>query len=55
MDMANWLDILFILIGLLIMVGAIIVFFFSIIKRKPFWPSFKKMVRLFFDGFWGIG
>jgi hypothetical protein len=53
--MENWVKFLFILIGLLIMAGAIIVFLFRMIKREPFWPSFKNMVKLFFDGFWGIG
>jgi len=53
--MENWVKFLFILIGLLIMAGAIIVFLFRMIKREPFWPSFKKMVKLFFDGLWGIG
>jgi len=55
MNMDDWVQIISILIGLSIMVGAIIVFLWRIIKREPFWPSFKKMVRLFFDGFWGMG
>jgi len=55
MNIDSWLEIIFILIGLLIMASAIIVFLYRIIKREPFWPNFKKMVRLFFDGLWGMG
>ena len=55
MNLAGWIETIFFLISLLIMAGAIFIFLYRIIRRKPFWPSFKKMARLFFDGFWGMG
>jgi len=39
--MADWVEFLFILIAIVIMTGAILVFLFGLIKRDPFWPSFK--------------
>jgi hypothetical protein len=53
--MADWVEFLFILIAIVIMAGAILVFLFRLIKRDPFWPSFKRTVKVFFDGFWGVG
>lgn len=53
--MADWGEFLFILIALLIMAGAFFVFLFRLIKREPFWPSFKRMIKVFLDGFWGAG
>jgi len=55
MILAGWIEAIFFLISLLIMAGAIFIFLYRIIKRKPFWPSFKRMAKLFFDGFWGMG
>ena len=54
MNADSWVEMIFLLIGLLIMAGAIFVFLYHIIKRKPFWPSFRKFVQLFFDGFSGV-
>jgi hypothetical protein len=53
--MADWVEFLFTLIAILIMAGAILVFLFRLVKREPFWPNFKRMVRVFVDGFWGAG
>ena len=53
--MDDWGQFLSILIALLIMAGAIFVFLFRLIKREPLWPSLKRMVRVFLDGFWGAG
>jgi hypothetical protein len=48
-------EVIFITIGLLIILYAIISFAYRIIKGEPFWPNFKEMIRLAFEGFWGIG
>lgn len=44
-----------IVIGLAIVLYAVCAFVYRLIKGQPFWPNFKKMVKLAFDGFWGIG
>jgi len=51
MKIDSQLEIIFILIGLLIIACAIIILLYRIIKREPFWPSFKKFVRLFLMDF----
>jgi len=48
-------EFVFIAIGLLIIIYAIIAFIYRLIKKEPFWPNFKRMIQLIFDGLWGIG
>lgn len=52
MNPINWI---LIAISSLIMLYAISSFFYRLAKGKPFWPNLKKAIRLFFDGFWGLG
>jgi len=49
------LEFIVITIFLLIIMYAIVAFAYRIIKGQPFWPSFKNMIQLIWDGFWGIG
>ena len=48
-------EFVFIAIGLLIVLYAIIAFIYRLIKGEPFWPNLKRMIKLIFDGLWGIG
>ena len=55
MTTSDILEFVFILIGLLIVLYAIVAFIYRLSKHQPFWPSFKRMVKLIFDAIWGIG
>lgn len=55
MQMLDWIQVISILVVGLIMAGALVVFLWRMIKREPFWPSFKKMMRLLIDGISGVG
>jgi len=55
MTISDLLELIAIIIGLLIILYAIIAFTYRIFKGEPFWPNFKRMLKLLFDGFWGMG
>jgi hypothetical protein len=55
MTISGLLEFLAILIGLLIVLYAIIAFIYRLINGQPFWPNFKKMVKLIFEGIMGMG
>jgi 4-hydroxybenzoate polyprenyltransferase len=55
MTISALLELLAILIGLLIVLYAVIAFIYRLIKGQPFWPNFKKMMKLIFDGIMGMG
>jgi heme A synthase len=55
MTILGLLELLAIIIGLLIVLYAVIAFIYRLIKGQPFWPSFKKMVKLIFEGIMGMG
>ena len=49
------IEYVFLTIGISITCYAIIAFTYRTIKGEAFSPNLKKMVRLAFDVFWGIG
>lgn len=55
MTILGLLELLAIIIGLLIVLYAVIAFIYRLIKGEPFWPNFKKMVKLVFEGIMGMG
>jgi 4-hydroxybenzoate polyprenyltransferase len=55
MTISGIIEFLAILIGLLIVLYAIIAFIYRLIKGQPFWPNFKRMVKLIYEGIMGIG
>jgi len=53
--LSDVLEVVAIVLGAMIVLYAIIAFIYRLLKGEPFWPSFKKMVRLVFEGIMGIG
>ncbi|BCA78575.1 hypothetical protein AOP6_2737 [Desulfuromonas sp. AOP6] len=49
------MEYIFILIGCLIVLYAIVAFIYRVIKKEAFWPNFKKMISLVLDGIFGMG
>jgi len=55
MNISNIVEGMFFLIAFLIVIYAIVAFIYRLIKKKPFWPNFKRMIQLIFDGIMGAG
>ncbi len=53
MDISTLIQGLFFLIAVMIVLYAISALIYRIIKKEPFWPNFKRMINLIFDGIMG--
>lgn len=49
------MELVFILIGLLIVLYALGEFLCRVFRGQSFWPTFKDLVKKVFDGIWDMG
>ena len=48
-------EFIFIALGLLFVLYALIAFVYRLVKREPFWPNLKKLIVGIVDGVSGMG
>ena len=55
MPISGLFELITFLIGMVIILYAIIAFIYRLVKGEAFRTNLKRMLKLLFDGLWGIG